>query len=58
MKTRRQRPLFLIDIGVPRDVERVCGELESVFCMTSTIYSKFARENITARERRLLRVRA
>src|SRR5439155_12406148 len=31
MKARRQRPLFLIDIRVPRDIERAFGELESVF---------------------------
>jgi glutamyl-tRNA reductase len=31
MKARRQRPLFIIDIAVPRDVESTAGDLEQVF---------------------------
>lgn len=31
MRTRRNRPLFIIDLGVPRDVEASAGELEQVF---------------------------
>jgi glutamyl-tRNA reductase len=31
MRTRRNRPLFIIDLGVPRDVEPSAGELEQVF---------------------------
>jgi glutamyl-tRNA reductase len=31
MKQRRQRPLFLIDIAVPRDVEPAVGDLPDVF---------------------------
>src|SRR6185369_4935004 len=30
-KARRGRPLFLIDIAVPRDVEPACSELEGVY---------------------------
>lgn len=29
---RRSRPLFFVDIGVPRDVEPTVNDLESVFC--------------------------
>ncbi len=32
LHARRSRPLFLIDIGVPRDVEPGVNELETVFC--------------------------
>ena len=53
MKTRRQRPLFLIDIAVPRDVERTCGELESVYLYDIDDLQQIARENISAREREI-----
>ena len=32
LSARRSRPLFFIDIGVPRDVEPSVNELEAVFC--------------------------
>ncbi len=32
LQGRRSRPLFFIDIGVPRDVEPGVNELEAVFC--------------------------
>jgi glutamyl-tRNA reductase len=53
MKTRRQRPLFLIDIAVPRDIERACGELESVYLYDIDDLQQIARENMTAREREI-----
>ncbi|MEM8874404.1 MAG: glutamyl-tRNA reductase [Planctomycetota bacterium] len=31
MSRRRYRPMFLIDVAVPRNVEVACGELESVY---------------------------
>src|SRR5262249_58290430 len=31
MRPRRNRPLFLIDIALPRDVEPAAGEIEQVF---------------------------
>lgn len=31
LPARQGRPLFLIDIAVPRDVEEACGELDGVF---------------------------
>ncbi|HUJ11980.1 MAG TPA: glutamyl-tRNA reductase [Verrucomicrobiae bacterium] len=53
MKARRQRPLFLIDIAVPRDIERACGELESVYLYDIDDLQQIARENIAAREREI-----
>jgi glutamyl-tRNA reductase len=53
MKTRRQRPLFLIDIAVPRDVERVCDELESVYLYDIDDLQQIARDNMSAREREI-----
>ncbi|MDG0813723.1 glutamyl-tRNA reductase [Cohnella rhizosphaerae] len=31
MKSRKKRPLFLIDIAVPRDIDPACGELPGVY---------------------------
>jgi glutamyl-tRNA reductase len=31
VKARRHRPIFLIDIAVPRDVEQECGKLDNVY---------------------------
>ncbi|MGA2139071.1 MAG: glutamyl-tRNA reductase [Verrucomicrobiia bacterium] len=51
MKARRLRPLFLIDIAVPRDIERACSELESVYLYDIDDLQVIARENMAARER-------
>jgi glutamyl-tRNA reductase len=53
MKQRRQRPLFLIDIAVPRDIERTCGELENVFLYDIDDLQQIAQQNIAAREREI-----
>ncbi len=53
MKTRRQRPLFLIDIAVPRDIERACGDLENVYLYDIDDLQQIAQQNIAAREREI-----
>ncbi len=53
MKLRQQRPLFLIDIGVPRDIETACDELENVYLYNMDDLQKIAKENLTAREREI-----
>lgn len=58
MKTRRLRPLFLIDIAVPRDIERGCGELESVYLYDIDDLQQIARENVAAREREVVACQA
>jgi glutamyl-tRNA reductase len=49
MKTRRQRPLFIIDIAVPRDVEPGAGEFEQVFLYNIDDLQTVVRENISKR---------
>jgi glutamyl-tRNA reductase len=49
MKARRQRPLFIIDIAVPRDVESDAGELEQVFLYNIDDLQAVVQENITKR---------
>jgi glutamyl-tRNA reductase len=58
MKERRQSPLFLIDIAVPRDVERSCGELDGVYLYDIDDLDQIAKENLAAREREVATARA
>ncbi len=51
MKERRHRPLFLIDIAVPRNVERTCSDLDDVYLYDIDDLQQIAQENVTARER-------
>lgn len=53
LKPRRNRPLFLIDIAVPRDVERACGDLEDVYLYDIDDLKQIAQQNIAAREREI-----
>ena len=53
MKARHNRPLFLIDIGVPRDIETTCDELENVYLYNMDDMQQIAQENLTAREREI-----
>ena len=49
MKARRQRPLFIIDIAVPRDVESDAGELEEVFLYNIDDLQTVVQENLSKR---------
>ena len=49
MKARRQRPLFVIDIAVPRDVEAEAGDLEQVFLYNIDDLQAVVQENISRR---------
>lgn len=50
MKPRRDRPLFLIDIGVPRDVEPSAGDIEQVFLYNIDDLQTIVRENMARRQ--------
>src|SRR5262249_29559430 len=45
MRSRRSRPLFIIDIALPRDVEAAAGELEQVFLYNIDDLQATGREN-------------
>jgi glutamyl-tRNA reductase len=49
MRTRRQRPLFIIDIAIPRDVEAAAGEIEQVFLYNIDDLQATVRENLARR---------
>jgi glutamyl-tRNA reductase len=34
LKTRKHKPMFMVDLGVPRDIEREVGELDDVYLYT------------------------
>jgi glutamyl-tRNA reductase len=49
MKARRKRPLFIIDIAVPRDVESAAGNLEEVFLYNIDDLQAVVQENLSKR---------
>jgi glutamyl-tRNA reductase len=55
MRPRRGRPLFIIDIAVPRDVEATAGEIEQVFLYNIDDLQATVRENLARRASEILR---
>jgi len=49
MRHRRDRPLFIVDIAVPRDVEPAAGEIEQVFLYNIDDLQATVRENLARR---------
>lgn len=49
MGIRSDRPMFLIDIAVPRDVEPECGELDNLFLYDVDDLQNVVNQNIAAR---------
>jgi glutamyl-tRNA reductase len=49
MRPRRNRPLFVIDIALPRDVEAATGEIEQVFLYNIDDLQATVRENLARR---------
>jgi glutamyl-tRNA reductase len=49
VRHRRNRPLFIIDIALPRDVEAAAGELEQVFLYNIDDLQATVRENLARR---------
>jgi glutamyl-tRNA reductase len=58
MRPRRRRPLFVIDIAVPRDVEPSVGDLEQVFLYNIDDLQGIVKENLTRRSGELERAEA
>jgi glutamyl-tRNA reductase len=49
MRSRRSRPLFVIDIAVPRDVDPAAGDLEQVFLYNIDDLQAIVQDNLTRR---------
>jgi glutamyl-tRNA reductase len=58
MKARRQRPLFLIDIAVPRDIAADVQSLENVYLYNIDNLETIVRENVRLREQELAQCQA
>jgi glutamyl-tRNA reductase len=58
MRRRRSRPLFIIDIAVPRDVEAAAGQLEQVFLYNIDDLQATVRENLARRASEVARAEA
>jgi glutamyl-tRNA reductase len=58
MRPRRNRPLFIIDIAVPRDVEPAAGEIEQVFLYNIDDLQATVRENLARRSSEVVRAEA
>jgi glutamyl-tRNA reductase len=53
MRSRRNRPLFIIDIALPRDVEPSVGDLDQVFLYHMDDLQVIVRENLARRSSEL-----
>ncbi len=49
LKKRRHRPIFMVDIAVPRDIEPEVGELSDVYLYTVDDLDEVIRENMQSR---------
>ncbi len=50
LKARKHRPLFIVDLAVPRDVEKEVAELNDVFLYTVDDLSDVVRDGLDARQ--------
>lgn len=50
MRPRRDRPLFMIDVGLPRDVEPSASDVEQVFLYNIDDLQSIVRENLARRQ--------
>jgi glutamyl-tRNA reductase len=53
MRSRRDRPLFIIDIALPRDVETAAGDLDQVFLYHMDDLKSIVNENLARRSSEL-----
>lgn len=50
LKIRKHRPIFMVDIAVPRDIESEVGELEDVYLYNLDDLQTIASENLKSRQ--------
>jgi glutamyl-tRNA reductase len=50
LKRRSSRPIFMVDLAVPRDIEAAVGELDDVFLYTLDSLGKVIQQNLAVRQ--------
>lgn len=50
LRARKRRPMFMVDIAVPRDIEAEVGELDDVYLFTVDHLQNVVSENLAARQ--------
>ena len=50
LAARRRKPIFMVDIAVPRDIEPAVADLEDIYLYTLDDLQQFIRENLQARQ--------
>jgi glutamyl-tRNA reductase len=58
LKTRRHRPMFMVDLAVPRDIEPEVGELDDVFLYTVDDLAGIVSANLDARRSAVVQAEA
>ncbi|MBI2842407.1 MAG: glutamyl-tRNA reductase [Armatimonadetes bacterium] len=56
MRQRREKPIFLIDIAVPRDVEAGVGDLDNIFLYNIDDLEQMVQQSIAEREKEIEKV--
>ncbi len=54
IKIRKHRPMFMVDIAVPRDIEPAVGELEDVYLYSVDDLNEVIQENLRTRQQAAL----
>src|SRR5690606_9459195 len=49
LRARRRKPMFMVDIAVPRDIEPEVGELEDIYLFTIDDLQTVVNENLESR---------
>jgi glutamyl-tRNA reductase len=55
IKARKHRPIFMVDIAVPRDIEAEVSELEDVYLYSVDDLNQVIQENMRSREQAALK---
>ena len=58
IKQRKHRPMFLVDLAVPRDIEREVAELDDAFLYTVDDLGELIKEGVQARQDAVLQAEA
>ena len=58
IKARRHRPMFMVDLAVPRDIEAEVGAMDDIFLYSVDDLAQMVREGVDARESAVVQAEA